>query len=118
MFTWRRGIGLAPGLRLTARAGLMEHLVRYKMSLDDPLYSSPFGPVTALDVLYGYGKEIEESGNPFWAHKTGFSPRRLEQALTRAGFASIRLTQDKEHVELRALAYKIAPTASVPALDN
>jgi len=95
---------------------LMEHLVRYRMGLDDALYASPFGPVTALDVIYSFGKEIEESGNAFWAHKTGFSPNRLERAVKQAGFSSVFLTLSPEHVEVRALAFKQAPTPAQAAL--
>jgi len=95
---------------------LMEHLVRYGMGLDDPLYTSPFGAVTALDVIYGFGKEIEESGNDFWAHKTGFSPTRLERAVKEAAFPFVFLTTSREHVEIRALAFKCEPTAAQTAM--
>ena len=94
---------------------LMEHLVRYGMGLDDPLYMSPFGPVTALDVIYGFGKEIRESGSDFWAHKTGFSPKRLERAVMQAGFPFVFLTLSREHVVVRALAFKRDPTTEQAA---
>jgi len=89
---------------------LMEHLVRYGMGLDDPLYRSPYGPVTALDVISGYGKELQESGNDFWAHKTGFSPKRLERAVKDAGFPLVFLTLSPDYVEIRALGFKREPT--------
>ncbi len=44
------------------------------MDLDDILYSSAAGPITVRDVVYGWGKQIEDSGVDFYAHKTGFSP--------------------------------------------
>ena len=97
-------------IRVPDIQALIEHLGRYKMGLEDPLYTSPFGPVTALDVIYGFGKEIEESGNDFWAHKTGFSPNRLERAVREAGFPYVSLRLLPEHVEVRALGFKREPT--------
>jgi hypothetical protein len=40
-----------------------------------------------LDVLYGYGVEIEQSGQDFFAHKTGFTQKSLLAALNRSGFS-------------------------------
>lgn len=87
----------------------MEHLVRHRMDLDDVLYTSPFGPITALDVIFGYGRQIEESGSDFWAHKTGFT---LHRCIAETGFKVAYLSQDENHVELRPLSFKSKPTAA------
>jgi SAM-dependent methyltransferase len=96
-------------IRVPDIEALMEHLVRHRMALEDVLYTSPVGPITALDVIYGYNKEIEESGKDFWAHKTGFSPKRLQASLIRAGFPNVYLTMIKEKVEVRAFGFKMIP---------
>lgn len=53
--------------------------------LTDPLYQSTAGPITALDVLFGHGREIAE-GRSYMAHRTGFSGQTLADAIRRAGF--------------------------------
>jgi SAM-dependent methyltransferase len=54
--------------------------------IDDVLYESAVGPITIRDVIYGYGKEIEETGQDFYAHKTGFSKASLKKTITECGF--------------------------------
>ncbi len=56
------------------------------MDIDDFLYQSPAVPITVRDVIYGYGVEIERSGNDFFAHKTGFSQKSLTKVLNECGF--------------------------------
>lgn len=70
-------------------AAVMRHVVGTGMDIGDVLYQSPAGPIAVLDVIYGYGVEIERSGNPFYAHKTGFSQQSLIAALQAAGFAAV-----------------------------
>lgn len=53
---------------------------------EDVAYQSPAGPITALDMVFGHRRSIE-NGNPFMAHKTGFTQHRLRRLLTEAGFA-------------------------------
>ena len=45
------------------------------------------GPILVRDVLYGYHKEIEETGQDFFAHKTGFTPKALMKFMVAQGFA-------------------------------
>jgi SAM-dependent methyltransferase len=54
--------------------------------LTEPLYASPSGPVTAHDVLFGYGKVIAD-GNVYMAHKCGFTYPVLHSCFVSAGFA-------------------------------
>jgi len=58
-----------------------------------PAYVSPAGPITPLDMLYGFGAAIA-NGNRFMAHCTGFTARSLEAALAQAGFAPVRVIRD------------------------
>lgn len=53
--------------------------------LTDTAYDSPAGPVTPLDVLYGYGPSLA-AGYLYMAHRTGFTLRTLMAALRHAGF--------------------------------
>jgi hypothetical protein len=64
----------------------MRQVVQKAMDIDDVLYQSPAGPITVRDVFYGYGMEIERSGNDFFAHKTGFTQKSLVRMLESCGF--------------------------------
>lgn len=71
--------------------------------LDDEAYVSPAGPILYRDMIYGYGKEIEQSGNDFFAHKTGFTKERLAKVLTDAGFENVSV-DECDGFELHATA--------------
>jgi hypothetical protein len=76
------------------------------MDLEDVLYEAPAGPIRVIDVVYGWGPEIEQSGNEFFAHKTGFSQKSLHEALHAAGFTEVWNAPPFSPYELRALAFK------------
>jgi protein O-GlcNAc transferase len=69
--------------------------------LEDPLYTCPVGNVSPLDILYGFGGEIE-SGHEYMAHRTGFTATTLARRLSRAGFIEVEISRDS--YELRASA--------------
>jgi ubiquinone/menaquinone biosynthesis C-methylase UbiE len=75
-------------------------------TLEDEAYSSPAGPITPLDMIYGHTLSLAR-GNHHMAHKTGFTARTLRQHLTGAGFTGVAL--QREGFSLWARAYK--PTA-------
>ncbi len=75
------------------------------MELDDELYVSPAGPITAHDVIYGYHVEIERSGQDFYAHKMGFTPMSMTQMLKDAGFAGLYASAQLR-LEVHAVAFK------------
>lgn len=83
------------------------------LDFGDVLYESPSGPIQVIDVIYGWSPEIERSGNDFFAHKTGFSAKSLGERLLEAGFADVWNAGPYDPYELRALAFKTAPS---PAL--
>jgi hypothetical protein len=93
---------------------VMRTSVERGLDIDDVLYQSPAGPITVADVVYGYGVEIERSGNDFYAHKTGFTRKSLLDALDRAGFA--RTYAAVGGFEISALAFKGAPDKAARAL--
>ncbi len=78
------------------------------MDIEDTLYTSPMGPVRLRDVFYGYGPQIERSGQDFYAHRTGFTQRSLAGALTAAGFHTI-VRRPGRAFELHVAAFRAAP---------
>lgn len=82
---------LKPGgfaqIRVPDLIDLMRRVVQGNIDLEETLYVSPAGPVAPLDVIYGFGRQIEASGADFFAHKTGFSDQSLTRAVEQAGFS-------------------------------
>lgn len=86
---------------------LMRTVVERDLDVDQVLYQSASGPVSVQDVIYGYGPEIEASGNDYFAHKTGFTERSLEAALKRAGFRFVFTRTG--NLEVHAVAFAAPP---------
>jgi len=57
---------------------------------DEHVYISPAGPIRALDMLYGYSRMIA-NGCDLMGHKTGFTPKSMQDALERAGFIHVNI---------------------------
>ena len=75
--------------------------------LHEVVYQSPAGPVTAHDIIFGYGPFLAR-GATGMAHRCGFTPTLLASKLREAPFAEIVLQRRPGH-ELTALACKRAP---------
>lgn len=58
--------------------------------MDHVVYTSPAGPITPLDMLFGHSASIA-AGNHFMAHNTGFTADRLGRVGLDAGFREVRL---------------------------
>jgi len=97
-------------IRVPDLPAVMRHAIERNMELDDVLYESPAGPISVHDVIYGYGREIESSGEDFFAHKRGFTHKSLLAALQQAGFPAVWLTEP-QNFEIGALAFKQQPSA-------
>jgi SAM-dependent methyltransferase len=95
---------------------VMRVTIERGLDIEDVLYQSPEGPITVLDVLYGYGVEIERSGQDFYAHKTGFTQESLLKALQAAGFS--RAYTGTGSLEIEALAFKGMPDPETLRLFN
>jgi len=78
-----------------------EHIAEGR--LEEPLYDSPAGPITALDMCYGLRTSIAR-GRHQMAHRTGFTAGTLAAKLADAGFERIRVERDG--FALWAEAYK------------
>jgi SAM-dependent methyltransferase len=60
--------------------------------LTDPAYSSPAGPIAAIDMLYGHRDSLQR-GNVFMAHRCGFTEKVLGGTFRQFGFRSIALAR-------------------------
>ncbi|HEV8033096.1 MAG TPA: methyltransferase domain-containing protein [Stellaceae bacterium] len=78
--------------------------------LHEVIYQSPAGPVTAHDMLFGFGPAIAQ-GRTSMAHNCGFAPGLLMQKLQESRFAEIVLRRRPNH-ELAALARKRASAST------
>jgi len=103
-------------IRVPDIAEVMRTTIERGLDIDDVLYQSPAGPIMVLDVLYGYSVEIEQSGQDFFAHKTGFTSKSLIAALQKAGFSKIY--SGTGYFEINALAFKGTPDQNICALFN
>ena len=73
----------------------------------DIVYQSPSGPVTAHDMIFGFGQDLA-LGRVHMAHKCGFTADVMLQKLKEVRFAEIVLRRRSNH-ELAAVACKRAP---------
>ena len=84
------------------------------LDLDDVLYQTAAGlPIKVLDVIYGWGQQIERSGADFYAHKTGFSEKRLVDRLQQNGFPWVMAARDRARLEIVAFAFIHQPSAEL-----
>lgn len=56
---------------------------------NDPVYESPSGWVTGLDMYYGLAWCVEN--NPYMAHKTGFVEKTMRETLGAIGFSKVQV---------------------------
>jgi len=94
-------------VRVPDLGGLMRVVVERGLDIDDLLYQSPAGPITVRDVIYGYGREIERSGQDFYAHKTGFTAKSLSAMLGKCGFSYVFIAT--ANLEVEAYAFSQEP---------
>ena len=101
-------------IRVPDLAAVMKATIDRGLDVEDVLYESAAGPITVLDVLYGLGSEIEQSGRDYFAHKTGFTQKSLAKALNKAGFTKV--FSGLGNFEISALAFKGEPDNETRAL--
>lgn len=71
----------------------------------EPLYVSPAGPISPIDILYGHRGFIA-NGNKYMAHNTGFTKKVLDEVFSQAGFPfRVTLHRPDTHA-LWAFAFK------------
>jgi SAM-dependent methyltransferase len=86
---------------------VMKTVVEKGIGIEDVLYEVSSGPILVRDVIYGYQRQIEQSGNDFFAHKTGFTEDSLTKILMANGFPHVY--SDVGHIEIMALAFMDKP---------
>ncbi|MCZ7566770.1 MAG: methyltransferase domain-containing protein [Burkholderiales bacterium] len=94
-------------VRVPDLASVFRKVLEDGVDLEDALYVAPAGPVSALDIIYGFGAEIERSGRDFFAHKTGFTAASLTATLRRAGFGEVWMAPPLGDYEVRAVAFRV-----------
>ena len=83
--------------------------------MDEAVYESISGqPVTAHDILFGWGLAIAE-GHPRMAHHCGFTPNSMIRHFNSSPFAEVVIRRRSATVELAAVALK---TQSANAVDR
>lgn len=85
-----------PDLRSVCRHVADDHLL-------DPLYTSPAGPIAAIDILFGHRASLR-AGNRFMAHRCGFTQSVLSATLQTSGFTRVASLCRPSHFDLWALA--------------
>jgi predicted SAM-dependent methyltransferase len=73
--------------------------------LTDQAYVSPSGPITPLDMVYGFRPQLA-AGNLFMAHHCGFTKKVLNHTLLSSGFLSVASVRRVAAFDLWALASK------------
>lgn len=97
--------GGAVHIRVPDIVGAVRMMLDSGKQLTDTLYVTKHGfPVRTLDILYGWSWVIEQSGQPYFAHKTGFSIKTLHGALAQAGFTDLEIYHSD--IELKGIGYK------------
>jgi len=76
--------------------------------LEEPAYTSPAGPISPVDMIYGHRASLQQ-GHTFMAHRTGFTAKSLHEALMRAGFRRVTVKRKPKSYELWAVGYKDGP---------
>ena len=80
-------------------ANLMRSMLASNLDLNDVWYRTGQGaPITFHDVLYGWGEALR-NGNPYYAHKCGFTPMSLYKALIRSGFVDIQIIDQGSNLQ-------------------
>ena len=70
-----------------------------------PLYESPAGPISPIDILYGHRQFIAR-GNEYMAHKGGFTYSVLNDAFIEAGFKMKYGGRNPDRWELFIISFK------------
>ncbi len=91
-------------VRVPDIAALIQHVSDRQGDIDLAVYQSPAGPISAHDMLWGYGPEIEQSGNDYYGHKCGFTKGSLARAMKDAGFARIYDLPPLDTMEVHQIA--------------
>jgi len=77
---------LKPDGFLELRVPDLAAVMRSGLDVDDVLYRAGEAEILVRDVIYGWHVPIEQTGNDFYSHKTGFSFDALVRFVSPLGF--------------------------------
>ena len=77
-------------------------------NLEGVLYQSPAGPVSAIDIVFGFRPSVAR-GNTFMAHRTGYTADSLGKKFAASGFQQINV--ERKNLDLWVVAYKPLPVS-------
>ena len=84
----------------------------------EPAYQSPSGPISPIDILYGFRPDLA-AGNLHMSHRSGFTLKTLIGTLRHFGFAAVAGLRREANFDLFCLATKNKPPeAELQALAN
>jgi protein O-GlcNAc transferase len=63
--------------------------------LEEALYRSEAGDISALDIVYGLRSDIEQ-GREYMAHRTGYTLKTLGRKLSQAGFVQVQVARAED----------------------
>ncbi|MBK8176758.1 MAG: methyltransferase domain-containing protein [Rhodospirillales bacterium] len=78
--------------------------------LHDVIYQSAMGPITAHDMLFGFGAAIA-SGNISMAHRCGFTPTAMLQRMSEVPFDEVVIRR-RQNLEIAVVGRKIRSNSS------
>ena len=93
---------ICPDLQSVCESVVIDKLI-------DPLYISPEGPISPLDIIYGHGQAIKH-GNEYMANKCGFTYSVLDNFFADVGFETRYGGRRKQQWDLFIVAFKQAKT--------
>lgn len=76
--------------------------------LEEPLYISPAGPISPLDILYGHRRALARDPT-FSGPRTGFTDTTLARAMIGAGFATVMIRRDTHAFQMTAIGFRDDP---------
>jgi len=83
--------------------------------VSEPAYISQLGPITPLDMLFGFGAALAQ-GNLYMAHRVAFTGQSLLSHLSQVGFGLSVVQRDLTSFSLWAIGFASIPSES--ALEN
>lgn len=103
-------------IRVPDIMAVIQRMIDHKLDIEDTLYDSAAGPIRSSDVIFGFQKEIEDSGNDYFAHKNGFTSKSLQILLGECGFNPVYVC--KGPLELWAYVFVNPPSKPIAELLN
>ncbi|MBF0451467.1 MAG: methyltransferase domain-containing protein [Candidatus Magnetomorum sp.] len=90
-------------LKVPDMKAVLKIMVDNGMDIDDVLYQSQAGPIRFHDVIFGYGVELERSGQDYFAHKSGFTEKKMLRFLQEAHFPMVYMKTISDIISMHTL---------------